>query len=120
MNKILTAVLIAGFGAQILKLIIFYFEHRNLKIHDLIATGGMPSSHAAFVTSLMTIIFLVDGPTTGFVISMVLAFIVIRDAVGVRRSVGKQGKELSKLFQFHKVRTKHHYAIGHTPMEVIM
>ena len=57
MNKVLMAVLLAGFGAQIVKLIVLWFRHKTLTLKDLVVTGGMPSSHSAFLLSFTTIIF---------------------------------------------------------------
>ena len=118
MNKIALAVLVGGFGAQLLKLIIFFFKHKSLSWHDLVVTGGMPSSHSAFVVSLASIIYLEEGLSTAFVISLVLAFIVLRDAFGVRRTVGMEGKQIEKLLKLHKLKSKFHYSMGHTPLEV--
>jgi len=118
MNKIALAVLMGGFGAQLLKLIIFFFRHKSLSWHDLVVTGGMPSSHSAFVVSLATIIYLEEGLSTAFVISLVLALIVLRDAFGVRRTVGMEGKQIEKLLKLHKLKSKFHYSMGHTPLEV--
>ncbi len=118
MNKIALAVLVGGFGAQLLKLFIFFFRHKSLSWHDLVVTGGMPSSHSAFVVSLAAIIFLEEGTSTAFVISLVLAFIVLRDAFGVRRTVGMEGKQIEKLLKLHKLKSKFHYSMGHTPLQV--
>ncbi len=118
MNKIALAVLAGGFGAQLLKLLIFFFRHKSLSWHDLVVTGGMPSSHSAFVVSLTSIIYLEEGLSTAFVISLVLALIVLRDAFGVRRTVGMEGKQIEKLLKLHKLKSKFHYSMGHTPLEV--
>ncbi len=118
MNKIALAVLVGGFGAQLLKLIIFFFRHKSLSWHDLVVTGGMPSSHSAFVVSLASIIYLEEGLSTAFVISLVLALIVLRDAFGVRRTVGMEGKQIEKLLKLHKLKSKFHYSMGHTPLQV--
>ena len=118
MNKILTAVILAGFGVQLVKLILLWFKHKSLTLHDIFVTGGMPSSHSAFVVSMVTIIYLMEGVSSTFVISLVLAMIVIRDAYGVRRSVGNEGKEIERLLRLHKVSSKFHYAMGHTPKQV--
>lgn len=119
MNKILLAVLLAGFGAQLMKLIIYWFKHKSLSWHDIFVTGGMPSSHSAFVVSLATIIYLVEGASTAFAISLVFAFVVIRDAFGVRRSVGLEGKAIEKLFKLNHLKSKFHYSMGHTPLQVL-
>ncbi len=119
-NRILLAVLLAGFGAQVIKLIIYWFRLKTLSVHDLFVTGGMPSSHAAFVSSLAASIYLQEGNTTTFAIALILAFIVLRDAYGVRRTVGKEGLAIKKLFQIHHIKSKEHYALGHTPLEVVI
>ena len=120
MNKIALAVLVGGFGAQLLKLLIFFFRHKSLSWHDLVVTGGMPSSHSAFVVSLASIVYLEEGLSTAFVISLVLAMIVLRDAFGVRRTVGMEGKQIEKLLRLHKLKSKFHYSMGHTPLQVVI
>lgn len=120
MNKIILAVLLAGFGTQLIKLIIYWFRHKRLSWHDLVVTGGMPSSHAAFVVSLATIIYLVEGSSTAFAISLVLAFIIVRDALGVRRTVGEEGILINQILKKLKLKTKTHFALGHTPLQVLV
>ena len=120
MNKIILAVILAGFGAQLVKIILLWFEHKSLRWHDLIVTGGMPSSHSAFVVSLATIIYLVEGNTTAFAVSLVFAFVVLRDAFGVRRTVGEEGLILTHLVKKLKLKAQTHFAMGHTPKQVIV
>ena len=84
----------------------------------MVVTGGMPSSHSSFVVALATIVYLEEGLSTAFVISLVLALIVLRDAFGVRRTVGMEGKQIEKLLKLHKLKSKFHYSLGHTPLEV--
>jgi len=119
-NKIFLAVIIAGLSVQIIKILIYFAENKKLAWKDIVVTGGMPSSHSAFVTSLATIIYLMEGITTSLVISLVLAAIVIRDAFGVRRSVGEEGLMLSKIAKNLKLHKKLHYAMGHTPAQVLV
>ncbi len=118
MNKVILAVIAAGFGAQLVKLIIYFFRHKSLKLHDLIVTGGMPSSHSAFVVALSTIIYLEEGTSTAFAISLVLALIVLRDAFGVRRTVGEESIALNHIIKKLKLKDKTHVALGHTPLQV--
>ena len=120
MNKIILSLIFAGFGAQLIKIIIFWFKHKKLTWHDLIVSGGMPSSHSAFVVSLTTIVYLQEGVSSVFAVSLVLTFIVIRDAFGVRRSVGKEGQQIEKLLKLHKIKSKFHYSLGHSPLQVVV
>ncbi len=120
MNTVLLAVLLAGFGAQLIKLITLWFRHKTLTVHDLVVTGGMPSSHSAFVVALATIVYLEEGASTAFAISLVFAFVVLRDAFGVRRSVGEEGMVIHTILRKIKLRTKTHFSMGHTPLQVLV
>jgi acid phosphatase family membrane protein YuiD len=89
-------------------------------------TGGMPSSHASLVAALATSACITDGPSSNtFVITFFLALIVMRDAMGVRRSSGNQAKTLNQLgnaisgrfnIDYHSVKEVQ----GHTPLEVVV
>ena len=120
MERILLAVLLAGFGAQLIKLIVLWFRHKSLSWHDLVVTGGMPSSHSAFVVALATIIYLEEGSSTAFAISLVFAFVVIRDAFGVRRTVGEEGMVVNQILTKLKIQKKTHFSMGHTPLQVLV
>ena len=84
----------------------------------------MPSSHSALVTSLCTTIGFREGVTSSlFIFSLFCAMIVIRDAMGVRRSSGVQAKILNELGA--KMAETMHVPFkpvkeiqGHTPIEV--
>jgi len=61
--------------------------------------GGMPSSHAALVTSLATAVYLTQGPSVAFAISFILAAIVLRDALGLRGYLSLHARVLNKLIK---------------------
>lgn len=119
-NKIFLAVILAGVGVQLVKVVFMVIETKRFHWKDFLVTGGMPSSHSAFVMSLITIIYLVEGISSSLVISLVLAMIVIRDAFGVRRSVGEEGLVIDKIVKHLKMDKKLHYSMGHTPMQVLI
>lgn len=78
--------------------------------------GGFPSSHSAFVTSLLIIVWYKLGlQSVEFAIAFVFAGIVWYDAMSVRRAVGEQAKALNQLQNFR------HFAerLGHSFVEVI-
>ncbi len=120
MNKILIALLLAGIGAQLIKLILYWYETKKFSWKDLLKTGGMPSSHSAFVISLTTILLLEEGLSSTFAISLVLSAIVIRDAFGVRRTAGEEGKIIAKIMEKLKMKQKTHFSMGHTPLQVLV
>ena len=97
-NYPLEAALIALTLAQLLKLPIQYFFDKKWTPSIIFSTGGMPSSHSAFVTALMLAIALTEGITsTYFAISFVLAGVVIHDAIGIRREAGKHATVLNQM-----------------------
>ena len=87
-------------------------------------TGGMPSSHSALVTALSTAIGFKQGVSSDlFIFSIFSAMIVIRDAMGVRRSSGLQAKMLNevgaKMAETMNIPFKPVKEVqGHTPVEV--
>ncbi|MFC1769337.1 divergent PAP2 family protein [Nanoarchaeota archaeon] len=121
-NKILLAIIISAGLTQLIKISILVFKHKQqFYWKDFFVTGGMPSAHSSVVTSLSLIIFLTEGLSSSFFISIVLMLIVIRDAMGVRRSVGEEGKILNDIIKKSKLKVpKVHYSLGHTPKEVFV
>jgi len=130
-NKIFLSTVTSLFGAQILKMIVYALSRRRRKMKDLIEiltwrTGGMPSSHAAVVTSLCASIVFTEGIASNlFIFSFWFALVVLRDAMGVRRSAGLMAKALNDLgkqvsdktgLEFHLVKEIQ----GHSPPEVIV
>ncbi len=78
--------------------------------------GGMPSSHSAFVTSLLIVIARRLGTdSTEFAISFVFACVVWYDAISLRRSVGVQAELLNRLQQWKHLRVR----VGHSAKEVL-
>jgi uncharacterized protein len=84
--------------AQFLKFAIILIQKKQFDFRAFVATGGMPSAHSAIVSALATSVAIVDGlDSVTFGISVVLALIVMYDAAGVRRSVGKQAVVLNRI-----------------------
>ena len=87
--------IICGLVAQLLKLV---FKPHKLYLKTLISYGGMPSSHAALLTSLCTVIALRQGVNSiAFAIACIITIILLRDAFGLRIYLGKHGRTLNKL-----------------------
>ena len=126
-SQIFLAIIVAVIAAQATKIILLVFKQRQKFVWaDLVITGNMPSAHAAIVTSLTTIIFLTEGFSPLFFTTFVFAAIVIRDAVGVRRTVGEESKVLTNVItalkaRFHiNIPRKMHQSLGHQPIEVLV
>ena len=126
-NEVFIACFLAWFIAQIIKVILTLFFENKFDASRFVGSGGMPSSHTSFVTSLATAVGLKTGyDSSQFALSLVLALVVMYDAAGVRRAVGKQAQILNSIIddiQKHKKdplnekRLKE--LVGHTPVEVL-
>ena len=115
----------AAIVAQILKLIFNGIKGDFDFRHLLSEYGGIPSSHSAFVVSLVTTLALTEGLSSAtFAVAFVFALITIRDAVGFRRTLGKQNKTLNILIHDYSSEQKKkfpalHEQVGHNPKEVL-
>lgn len=81
--------------------------------------GGMPSAHTAPASALAFAIFFSEGFTTLFVLSVVFLVALMRDAVGVRFTVGKNALALKELAGNKKLKNKIFLGQGHLPKEVL-
>lgn len=106
------SVVISLILSKVIKL--FFFKDSK---KALFSGGGMPSSHLASVTSLSTMIFLLEGFSTTFVLSFAFNFIVFVDAIRVRRAVGINADTLKILVnkKSDDVMVEH----GHTIKEAV-
>lgn len=99
-NQILITAVLSWLAAQIIKAIVNACQMRSFEWSRLIGNGGMPSSHSATVTGLAMITGLKNGfHSTSFAIAFVLAAIVIKDAVGVRKETEKQSRIIEQMLE---------------------
>jgi len=126
MYQILLTSFAAGGLTQLSKLLI---KSNRIKIgwRSIFSYAGMPSSHAAFVVSLATIIGLTQSFTSPlFAVCCIFGLLVIRDALGIRRYIGQHGKIINVLIEdlkedkmldepYPELLEK----IGHTPAQII-
>jgi len=124
-NAMVTAPVVAWVAAQLAKTLIDTSRRRRFNPRQLTATGGMPSSHSAFVACLATAVARtqgMDSPT--FAVAFVLAAVVMYDASGVRQAVDKQSEILTHLLS-HFPRTPDDFdrflegLVGHTRLQVL-
>lgn len=123
-NKLIILSLTALFLAQFLKIPFGYISTKKIDFSRLFETGGMPSSHSAFVVSLTIGIGRMAGFNSPiFALSFVFASIVMYDAMGIRRAAGEHAKILNLIlsndnkFTFDHKKLKE--LLGHTPFEVL-
>ena len=99
-NRVLWCAVAAWFVAQALKIPTYWLVEKKLDWRRFFGSGGMPSSHTAFVVSLAIMVGVASGfDTPAFAIATVLAAIVKYDASGVRRETGVQGQVLNEIIR---------------------
>ena len=128
-NHMILAPIIAWAVSQILKTITYLIVEKEFVFKRIISDGGMPSAHSATVISLAVMCGWTQGfDSAAFAIAIILAVVIMRDAVGVRRESGinasaikqladKSNKELSEgeaPIETNKLKV----LVGHTPLQV--
>ena len=111
--------------AILLKVIFTLWQEHRLDWRKMWASGGMPSSHSAFVMSLAISAGQVHGyNSTYFAIAAVLSFVVMYDAANVRLEAGKQAAVINQIIEVledpdlnPEERLKE--ILGHTPLQVV-
>lgn len=79
--------------AQLAKLFTHYYTERVWNFSRLVGSGGMPSSHTAFVVGLTTAVGLLEGTGSSvFALSLVVTLIVMYDATGEANSSGTHSR----------------------------
>jgi acid phosphatase family membrane protein YuiD len=117
---------VVGLTTQIIKFVAYSIKH-GWDISYVMTHGHMPSAHTAFITSLVTSVAIYDddGLRSGaFAVAVILAIIVIDDAVRLRMYMGDQGRYLNMLIrqlniseeQFPRLKER----VGHRVSEVII
>lgn len=126
MLQILIAPLAAALIAQLLKLAV---KSNGLKLNwrSLGAYSGLPSSHAAMAVSLTVSAGLTQGFDSAlFFVCIILSFFIIRDGLGLRQYVGRQGQvvnDLIKDLSRRQIIAAEKYPrliekVGHTPAQI--
>lgn len=124
--RILYVTTLAWAVAQGIKVLIYYVRHRKINFRLFVGTGGMPSSHSAFVCSLATAIGIESGWSSPvFLLSVGMALVIMTDAAGVRRAAGQQAKILNEimddLYSSRPVAPQRlRELLGHTPVQVFV
>ena len=120
-NKAILCAIVAWAIAQLIKIITDIVTERRFDWQLLFSTGGMPSSHSSFVTSMAIYTGFDQGfDSAYFAIAFVVAIVVMYDAAGVRRAAGKQAAALNKLLDTldFNIDERFKELLGHTPYEV--
>lgn len=124
-KSIVFVCVLSWFAAQSLKVLIDFFQDRKINLRLFFDSGGMPSSHSAFVSSLGISVGLKNGfDSELFAVCFVFGLIVMYDASGIRRAAGKQARVINIIVENieHlgiKIDGNLKELLGHSPIEVI-
>ena len=125
-NQILWCAVTGWFVAQALKIPTYWLVEKKLDLMRFFGSGGMPSSHTAFVVSLAIMVGATEGFDSAiFAMCVVLAAVVMYDATGVRKETGNQAEIINEILRkvfvdgqpIADVDLKE--LIGHTKLEVL-
>ena len=127
-NQIFISAILGWFVAQVLKTLIHMIINKKFVAERMVGSGGMPSSHSSTVCALATAAGMkYGGGSYEFAIAVMLAIIVMYDAMGVRRETGKQGRVLNEMLEIFtnmgnqiSAEEKLKEFVGHTPFQVLM
>tara|TARA_Y100001968_G_scaffold259205_1_gene246361 strand:+ start:937 stop:1452 length:516 start_codon:yes stop_codon:yes gene_type:complete len=124
-NAVLAWGLAACGVAQFSKLLFELIFKKRWRPSVLIETGGMPSSHSALVTGTAAGVGLqlgFDEPM--FALASTIAFIVMYDASGIRRSAGLTAAKVNQISEENLKEFSSENALkeslGHTKIEVLV
>ena len=107
--------LLTLFMCQFIKSIIYIIKNKKFNFLIVISSGGFPSAHASFITSITTLIGLKEGFNSSiFALALVFTLITCYDAINVRYESGRHAKVLNEKFNL-----KMKVNIGHQLIEVI-
>jgi len=125
-NRVLWVPALTGILTQLFKFFLYYLRDGRPDVRWLIRTGGMPSSHSATVMALSTMVGLKEGFSSAiFGVTLIMSFIIMYDAAGVRRAAGKQAEVINRMIDElqieHRIRDERlRELLGHTPLEVFV
>ena len=124
-NAVLAWGLAACGLAQVSKLLFELIFKQRWRPSVLIETGGMPSSHSALVTGTAAGVGLqlgFDDPM--FALASTIAFIVMYDASGIRRSAGLTAAKVNQMSKVNTIESSAENtlkeSLGHTKIEVLI
>lgn len=117
--------LICPFGTLIIccliKNLIEMIQNKKIDIKRIFdASGGMPSCHVSFISSLITLIGIklgFDSPL--FALGIVLTLIVAYDAIGIRYECGLHAEIINNWMRENNSNQKLKEKIGHKKNEVL-
>ncbi len=126
-NQVLLSGFFGWIMAQTIKCLIYSLVNKKFTPSRLFGDGGMPSSHSSTITATALACAYADGIGSPlFGLSVVIAMITMRDAMGVRREAGRHSVVLNDIIELLKNQNPQFTFeerlkefVGHTPLQVL-
>lgn len=97
-NPLIIVGVVSFITAQIIKTATYAIKYKTFNPERITGPGGMPSSHSSLVISVVIYSLRLKGPQSSeFAFSLLIAGVVIYDALSVRYNAGLHAKDLNKL-----------------------
>ena len=115
--------------AQFLKIFTGFFKEQKFSLKAMFfGTGGMPSSHSAFVMAIaVSVGVLYGGKSPLFAIAAGFALVVMYDAFNLRRAAGEHAKHINQMWEELREELQNvpameilRESLGHTPLQVVV
>ncbi|MEZ8846990.1 divergent PAP2 family protein [Vibrio cyclitrophicus] len=107
---------LAWLFAGCMKFLINSFKEKRFAF-DLIGYGGLPSNHSSIVSSVVAIIYFVEGSnSSSLVVAIALAFIVMLDANSLRNKIASHAISINEITN-NRFRLRER--IGHSKFEIL-
>ena len=128
-NYILVCSVLGWTLAQVIKTLLTWIVLGKFDIERMFGAGGMPSGHSATVSALVVSTAIKCGAdSVYFAFAVVLAAVVIYDAMGIRRAAGDHAKVINRIIKINNEddieendidMAELKELLGHTPIEVL-
>jgi len=116
----LIAVILSWVIGKGLKLVLDIIRNKKMALKLSLYDGPMPSTHTTSVVAVATACILETGISPISTLSVVVALIVMEDAMKVRFITGEEAKILNQQYKGKKGYTPLPERIGHRPIEVLV
>jgi uncharacterized protein len=122
----LLIIFLAAAALQGTKVILDVARTKTFRLSYLWSSGGFPSFHAGVSASVATLIYLEQGMTMLFIVTLVFSFLLRYDAINVRYEAGKHAHylntirgQLLNVFSHGEEQVSLNERIGHTLPELL-
>lgn len=119
-TKFLIAVILSWMIGKGIKTVLDIIKSKKLTFKMFFCDGPMPSTHTTSVVAVATSCILETGISPISVLSVVIALLVMEDAMKVRWITGEQSRILNQQNKGKKGYVPLMERVGHRPIEVVV